>query len=82
MQNILIMYHLEDKTFWGYDGVSDIDPGSRLVKLGDKCTDIAVKYPPRQFTQARLEKWEQEKLAKAKLRPKNRRQRYIGRDHD
>ena len=69
MQNILIMYHLEDKSFWGYDGVSDIDPGSRLVKLGYKWTNIAVKYPCRHFTQARLEKSKREKLAKAKLRP-------------
>ena len=62
------MFHPEDKSFWGYDSVSEIDPGSQLVKLRYKWMDIAAKYPCGHFVEAR-EMREREKLAKAKLRP-------------
>ena len=45
----LILYHTVDLSFWGYRG-SDIIPYSmRLVKLGDKWTDVILKYPHYHF---------------------------------
>ena len=41
----LVMYHVVDKTFWGYCSLPWLPYSEQLANLGDKWTDVIVKYP-------------------------------------
>ena len=45
----LILYHLIEKSFWGYKSVAILPYSDRLVKLGDKWTDVILNYPTNHF---------------------------------
>jgi hypothetical protein len=65
----LILYHTVDLSFWGYMDAGIIPYSVRLVRLGDKWTDVILKYPYYHFHQIERSIWGCPPLRYRKIEP-------------
>ena len=60
MGGFLILYHSFERSFWAYCSMDYLPYPERLIKLGDKWTDIILDYPSMHFDDLSRAYWRPE----------------------